>query len=109
MGSLRQQEAVGPVRFQVDAGHDSVPQQEGQHVIAEAALRLRGVDLKAVVEAEQGFKALPLKDQRVERAQQCAPGGRAWQFRLGVPVDGLVPAGHSDGHQPSGFDETING
>jgi len=60
------EEAAGcAVRFQVDAGHDPVAEQEGQHVVAVAAFGFRGVDLDPVVEAEEFFQQAALKDREI--------------------------------------------
>src|SRR5207248_2163315 len=62
----------GPVGLEVDPGHQSVAEQERQHVVPVDALRRRRVDLDPVAEFEKPLGPFPPPDHRVERAQQGA-------------------------------------
>ena len=53
MGGLDTQHLGFAIRLQIDPGDDLTVHQERQHVVAVDALRLRHVDLDAVVEVEE--------------------------------------------------------
>ena len=94
--------AVAP---EVDARHQTVAQQERQHVVAVGPLVGRRVDLDPVAEAEQPLGARALPDQRVERRQQGARLDPARQPGRRVELGGLRPALHRDRQQLAGLDQ----
>ena len=107
--ALHTQHARGPVGLEVDPGHQPAVEQERKHVVAVLALRLGHVDLDAVAEAEDPLGAGALPDQRVERAQQRAPGDPPRHPGSGHPIGGHPPALHRDRLQLPGLDELGRG
>ena len=77
------------VGLEVDTPDELAVEQERQHVVAVDPLRLRGVDLDAVVEAEQALGAFAEPHQRVERAEQ-GPARRPGA--ASTPPGGATPA-----------------
>ena len=118
-GGAHQQPPGLAVRLEIHPGDQPVAEQERQHVVAPAPLRLGHVDLDRVVEAEQPGDPWPAPDQRVERRQQRGgfdpprqPGGGVEEGRLGPALHrdlaqlaavhqlGEPPASLADRHPP---------
>ena len=98
-----------PLRLQVEAAHDPVAAQEGEHVVAVPPLRRGLVDLDQVVEAEDPSGERPVPEQVVEGREQHR-GGRARRVQVGGRFDHDGRAAVIDGEafEPPVRDERID-
>ena len=85
-----------PVRLQIHPGHQVLPPQERQHVVAEHALRLGDIDLDAVEKIPQPLDPVSIPHERIKRAQQRPCREITRQLGVLVQVSRPLPTGHLD-------------
>ena len=76
------------VEARVEPADEPVAAEHGQHVVPPAALRLRHVDLEAVLEAPERLHARPVVDELVEGRERDRPPPerRLERGRVGDPL-----------------------
>src|SRR5215213_198891 len=108
MNRVHDEAARGPIGLEIHSRHESVAEEERKAVIAELALLGRRVDLDAVTEAEQPFRAGPFPDEGVEGRDQRAGLDTAGQPVARVEINGSLPTLDADGKEVAGLDELGN-
>src|SRR5699024_9684991 len=63
-----------------------------KHIVTVLSLRLRHIDLDAVVKVEQPLGTIPVPHDRIERTQQRPAGDGPRRSRLPVTICGIPPA-----------------
>ncbi len=96
---------AGPVGLQVEAGDDTVAEEEWQAVIAKFPLLGRRVDLDPVVEIEQALGARALPYEGIEGRDERPRLDSARDPRLGIEVERFLSALDRDGPQGTLLDE----
>src|SRR5205807_6394505 len=83
-GSVHEQDLRLPIRLEVDARNQGVPEQERDDVVAMYALVGRRIDLDPVVEVEQPMRTRALPHDGVERRDERAHVDTARHLRRGI-------------------------